>query len=35
MAEARRTTVLQPAERKPQSQKDRQSEKAEDYVEDE
>ena len=34
-AEAIRTTNLQPAERKPHSQKDRQNEKAEDYVPDE
>ena len=34
-AEARRTTILQPAEQKSQSQKDRQNEKAEDYVPDE
>ena len=33
--EARRTTILQPVERKPLSQKDRQKEKAEDYVPDE
>ena len=33
-AEARRTTILQPVERKPHSQKDRQNEKAEDYVPD-
>ena len=35
MAEARRTTVLQPVEQKPHSQKDRQDEKAEGYVSDE
>ena len=34
-AEARRTTILQPVERKPHSQKERQNEKAEDYVPDE
>ena len=34
-AEARRTTILQDVERKPHSQKDRQNEKAEDYVPDE
>ena len=34
-AEARRTTILQPVEQKPHSQKDRQDEKAEDYVSDE
>ena len=34
-AEARRTAILQPVERKPHSQKDRQNEKAEDYVPDE
>ena len=34
-AEARRTTVLQPVEQKPHSQKDRQDEKAEGYVPDE
>ena len=33
--EARRTTVLQPVEGKPHSQKDRQKEKAEDYIPDE
>ena len=33
--EARRTTILQPVEQKPHSQKDRQDEKAEDYVPDE
>ena len=33
--EARRTTVLQPVEQKPHSQKDRQDEKAEGYVPDE
>ena len=34
-AEARRATTLQPVEQKPHSQKDRQDEKAEDYVPDE
>ena len=34
-AEARRTTILQPVEQKPHSQKDRQDEKAEGYVPDE
>ena len=34
-AEARRTTILQPVEQKPRSQKDRQDEKAEGYVPDE
>ena len=34
-AEARRTTVLQPVERKPHSQKDRQNKKEEDCVPDE
>ena len=34
-AEARRTTILQPVGGKPHSQKDRQNEKAEDYVPDE
>ena len=34
-AEARRTTILQPVEQKPHSQKDRQAEKAEGYVPDE
>ena len=34
-AEARRTTILQPVEQKPYSQKDRQDEKAEGYVPDE
>ena len=34
-AEARRTTILQPAEQKPHSQKDRQDEKAEGYIPDE
>ena len=34
-AEAKRTTSLQPVERKPHPQKDRQNEKAEDYVPDE
>ena len=33
--EARRTTILQPVELKPHSQKDRQGEKAESYVPDE
>ena len=33
--EARRTTVLQPVEGKPQSQEDRQKEKEEDFVPDE
>ena len=33
-AEARRTTVPQPVEQKPHSQKDRQDEKAEGYVPD-
>ena len=33
--EARRTTVLQPVEGKPHSQKERQNEKAEDFVPDE
>ena len=33
--EARGTTILQPMERKPHSQKDRQNEKVEDYVPDE
>ena len=31
-AEARITTILQPVERKPHSQKDRQNEKTDDYV---
>ena len=31
-AKARRTTILQPVEQKPHSQKDRQDEKAEGYV---
>ena len=35
VAEARRTTNLQPVEQKPHSQKDRQNEKAEDYEPDE
>ena len=35
IAEARRTTILQPVEQKPHSQKDRQDEKAEGYVSDE
>ena len=30
--EARRTTILQPAEQNPQAQKVRQNEKAKDYV---
>ena len=34
-AEARRTTILQPVEHKPHSQKDRQDEKAEGYIPDE
>ena len=34
-AKARRTTILQPVEKKPHSQKDRQDEKAEDYIPDE
>ena len=34
-AKARRTTILQPVEQKPHSQKDRQDEKAEGYVPDE
>ena len=34
-AEARRTTILQPVEQKPHSQKDRQDEKAGGYVPDE
>ena len=34
-AQAKRTTILQPMEQKPHSQKDRQNEKAEDYVPDE
>ena len=34
-AEAKRTTILQPVEKKPHSQKDRQDEKAEGYVPDE
>ena len=33
-AEARRTTILQPVEGKPHSQKDRQNEKAEDFIPD-
>ena len=33
--EAKRTTILQPVEQKPPSQKDRQDEKAEGYVPDE
>ena len=34
-AEARKTTILQPVDQKPQLQKDRQNEKAEGYVPDE
>ena len=34
-SEARRTTILQPGEGKPHSQKDRQDEKAKDFVRDE
>ena len=34
-AEARRTKILQPVERKPHSQKDKQNEKSENYVPDE
>ena len=34
-AEARRTTILQPVEQKPHSQKDRQDVKAEGYIPDE
>ena len=34
-AEARRTTILQPVEQKPHSQKDRQDEKAQSYIPDE
>ena len=34
-AEARKTTILQPVDQKPQLQKDRQDEKAEGYVPDE
>ena len=34
-AEAKITTILQPVEQKPHSQKDRQNEKAEDYIPDE
>ena len=34
-AEARRTTILQPVEQKPHSQKDTQDEKAEGYISDE
>ena len=34
-AETRRTTILQPVEQKPHSQKERQNEKAKDYVPDE
>ena len=34
-AEATRTTIMQPVEQKPHSQKDRQDEKAEGYVPDE
>ena len=33
--DVRRTTILQPVEQKPHSQKDRQGEKAEGYVPDE
>ena len=33
--EARKTTILQPVEQKPHSQKDRQDEKAEGYIPDE
>ena len=33
--EARKTTILQPVDQKPQLQKDREDEKAEDYVPDE
>ena len=33
-AQARRTTILQPVKQKPHSQKDKQDEKAEDYVAD-
>ena len=33
-AEARRTTILHPVEGKPHSQKDRQNEKAEDFIPD-
>ena len=34
-AETRRTTILQPVEQKPHSQKERQDEKAEGYIPDE
>ena len=34
-AEARKTTILQPVDQKPHSQKDRQDEKAEGYIPDE
>ena len=34
-AEARKTTILQPVEQKPHTQKDRQDEKAEGYIPDE
>ena len=34
-SKGRRTTILQPVEQKPHSQKDRQDEKAEGYVADE
>ena len=34
-SEARRNTILQPVEQNPQSQKDRQDEKAEGYIPDE
>ena len=34
-AEARKTTILQPVEGKPHSQKDRKNEKAKDFVPDE
>ena len=34
-AEARKTTILQPVDQKPQLQKDREDEKAEGYVPDE
>ena len=34
-AEARRTTILEPVEGKPHSQKDRQNEKAKDFIPDE
>ena len=35
LLEAKRTTILQPVEQKPHSQKDRQGEKADGYVPDE